>query len=83
MTDCRGKVGPSSAGGLTGWAFVWSSVGVFVVPLVFGVIGAVMASGTDTRRFLFGSAGLLLGMTVSAMSYKIFSHISTKKETDS
>jgi hypothetical protein len=84
MTECRDKVRQSTETGLVGWPFVLSSIGVFMVPLLIGLTSAVVAGGTDTRRFVFGALGLLLGMAISASTYKIFSHISSsKKEIDS
>jgi Na+/melibiose symporter-like transporter len=84
MTECRDKTGKSMSAGLVGWPFVLSSIGVFLVPLVLGLTCAVLAGGSDTRRFLYGTAGLLVGMLASASTYRIFSHSrSSKKETNS
>lgn len=84
MTECRDQARQSTEAGLVGWPFVLSSIGVFMVPLMLGVTSATLAGGTDTKRFVFGSIGLLVGMAVSASTYKIFSHISSsKKEIDS
>ena len=84
MTECREKAGKPVDSRLAGWSFVFSSIGVFLVPLVLALTGAVLAGGSETRRFLFGAAGLLVGMLASASTYKIFSHSrSSKKEINS
>ncbi len=83
MTECRDTSKGSVENGLSGWSFVLSSIGVFLVPLVLGVTAAALAGGSDVHRFLSGAAGLVCGMIISASTYTIFSHSSRKKESDS
>lgn len=73
ISECRDRRKGAVEGGLMGWRFVLTSIAVFLLPIILAVIGAAYVGGSDNSRSLAGTIGLLGGMTLTALCFKIFS----------
>jgi positive regulator of sigma E activity len=58
-------------GGLTGWKLAAAAVGMFLVPLVAAIAGAVLAGEGNNRKFLGAVIGLAVGVTVAVLVTKV------------
>jgi hypothetical protein len=56
---------------MTGWRFVWTSVGVFLVPLALAVAGACWFRNDPARQVAAGLGGLCLGMALAGAAARL------------
>ncbi len=57
---------PDATEGPRGWRLVLPTIGVFLVPLILAMAGAVMAGRNRTSEFFGATAGLLIGLIAAA-----------------
>jgi len=61
-TRCGLHAAPPDVPVLRGWRLTVSALGVFLLPLVLAVAGAVVVGGEGGRQFLGALAGLAVGL---------------------
>lgn len=81
QTGCGGKCMQSptdpnhhQSGGLQGWGLVLPAGGVFLVPLVLAVIGAVIAGSSRIAQIIGALSGLLIGTAGAAIIARLLRH---------
>jgi hypothetical protein len=79
LHECPGST--SDPGGvITGWRFAATSFGVFAVPLLLALGGAVWFRGDQDQQLAGGFAGLCLGMTIAALASRLLHRESEVRE---
>lgn len=59
---------------------MWGALGLFVLPVLLAVAGALLARGDAAAQLAGGLAGLALGMAVAWLGHRL---LTRKKEGDS
>ncbi len=58
-------------GGLTGWKLAAAAVGMFLLPLLAAIAGAVLAGEGNNQKFLGAVIGLAVGVFVAVLVTKV------------
>jgi len=80
QSDTISSASTDSPGPLRGFSLVIASMLVFILPLVFAILGGVILSGSQSWRFVGSLTGLVFGMMGAIALTRILTHQAAHKK---